>query len=133
VLLQPALAQDPRFAGNAQRTAHREALQALIVEAFSTLTADAVGVRLEAAQIAHAQVKDMAGLWAHPQLQARGRWREVETSAGSVATLLPPGSWDDGDPRLDAVPALGQHTAAILAELGVGADEITALRAAEAI
>jgi crotonobetainyl-CoA:carnitine CoA-transferase CaiB-like acyl-CoA transferase len=133
VLLQPALAQDPRFVGNAQRTAHRDALKALIVEAFSTLTAAEVGARLEAAQIANAQVNDMAGLWAHPQLQARQRWREVDTPAGAVPALLPPGSWDDGDPRLDAVPALGQHTAAILTELGVSADEISALRAAEVI
>ena len=133
VLLQPGLAQDPRFVGNAQRTAHREALKALIVEAFSAMTAEQVGARLEAAQIANAQVNDMAGLWAHPQLQARARWREVATPAGSVPALLPPGSWDDGDPRLDAVPALGQHTDAILAELGVSAGDIAALRAAEAI
>ncbi len=133
VLLQPALAQDPRFAGNAQRTANRDALKALIVEAFSALTAEQVGARLETAQIANAQVNDMAGLWAHPQLKARGRWREVETSAGAVPALLPPGSWQDGDPRLDAVPALGQHTDAILTELGVGAPEIAALRSAEAI
>jgi crotonobetainyl-CoA:carnitine CoA-transferase CaiB-like acyl-CoA transferase len=66
-------------------------------------------------------------------LQARQRWRQVQTPAGPVPSLLPPGSWGDGDPRLDAVPALGQHTDAILAELGVGADEREALRAAGAI
>ncbi len=133
VLLQPALAQDPRFVGNAQRTAHREALKTLIGLAFSTLTAEQVGARLEDAQIANAQVNDMTGLWAHPQLQARGRWREVTTSTGAVPALLPPGSWDDGDPRMDGVPALGQHTEAILTELGLSADDIAALRAAEAI
>ena len=133
VLQQPALAQDPRFVGNAKRSAQREPLRALIVEAFATLTAEQVSARLEAAQIASAEVRDMAGLWAHPQLAARGRWREVDTSAGPVPTLLPPGSWDDGDPRLDAVPALGQHTDAILAELGLDAAAIHALRAAEAI
>ncbi len=133
VLLQPALAQDPRFVGNAQRTAHRDALQAVIVEAFSALTAEQVGARLEAAQIANAQVNDMAGLWAHPQLQARGRWRQVDTPAGTVPALLPPGSWGDGDPRLDAVPALGQHTDAIMAELGVSDADVAALHAAKAI
>ncbi len=133
VLLQPALAQDERFTGNARRVTHREALRTLIVQAFAGMTAPQVAQRLEEAQIANAELRDMAGLWQHEQLAARGRWREVGTSAGPVSTLLPPGSWDDGDPRLDAVPALGQHTDAILAELGLDAADITALRAAEAI
>jgi crotonobetainyl-CoA:carnitine CoA-transferase CaiB-like acyl-CoA transferase len=133
VLLQPELAKDERFTGNARRVTHREPLRALIVQAFAGMTAPQVAQRLEEAQIANAELRDMAGLWQHEQLTARGRWREVGTSAGPVPTLLPPGSWDDGDPRLDAVPALGQHTDAILAELGLGAADITALRAAEAI
>jgi itaconate CoA-transferase len=89
--------------------------------------------RLEDAQIANAELRDMAGLWQHEQLAARGRWRQVDTSAGAVPTLLPPGSWTDGDPQLNAVPAVGQHSEAILAELGVDPDEIAALRAAQAI
>jgi crotonobetainyl-CoA:carnitine CoA-transferase CaiB-like acyl-CoA transferase len=133
VLQQPALADDERFAGNARRSANRDALRALIVDAFAGLSAAQVTERLDAAQIANAQVNDMAGLWAHPQLAARSRWREVGTPAGPVPALLPPGSWDDGDPRLDPVPALGQHTEAILAELGLDAAAIAALRAAEAI
>ncbi len=133
VLQQPALANDERFAGNAKRVTHREALRELIVQAFAGLTAVQVGTRLEEAQIANAELRDMAGLWKHEQLAARGRWREVDTSAGKVPTLLPPGSWEDGDPRLDAVPALGQHTDAILGELGLDTAAIAALRAAEAI
>jgi itaconate CoA-transferase len=133
VLLQPALARDPRFTGNAARVAQREALRTLIVEAFAGMTADQVSQRLEAAQIANAELRDMAGLWQHEQLAARGRWREVDTPAGPVPTLLPPGSWADGDPQLRAVPALGQHTDAILAELGMDAAAIAALRAAQAI
>jgi crotonobetainyl-CoA:carnitine CoA-transferase CaiB-like acyl-CoA transferase len=113
--------------------ANREVLRELIVQALSTLSAEQLATRLEDAQIANAQVNDMAGLWQHPQLAARGRWREVDTPQGRVPTLLPPGSWDDGDPRLDAVPALGQHTDAILAELGVDAAAIAALRAESAI
>jgi len=136
VLLQPALARDPRFAGNAQRLAHRDVLREIIVAAFASMTTEQVTARLEAAQIANAQVNDMAGLWRHPQLAARGRWREVATAAGPVPALLPPGSWgtpDDGEPRLDAVPALGQHTDAILAGLGLDAAAIAELRAAGAV
>ena len=133
VLLQPALATDERFVGNAKRSAHRDTLRALIVDAFAPLTAAQVAQRLEDAQIANAQVNDMAGLWAHPQLAARQRWREVATPAGSVPTLLPPGAGPGDEPRLDAVPALGQHTDAILAELGLDAAAIGALRAADAV
>ena len=133
VLRRPELAEDERFAGNAKRTAHREALRALIVEAFASLSAEQVQQRIEEAQIASAQVNDMAGLWAHEQLKARGRWREVGSPAGPLPALLPPGSWDDGDPVLEPVPALGAHTESILAELGVDAAGLTALREAQAI
>jgi crotonobetainyl-CoA:carnitine CoA-transferase CaiB-like acyl-CoA transferase len=133
VLQRPGLAKDERFAGNAKRVTHRDALRALIVDAFAPLTAEQVLVRIDDAQIANAQVNDMAGLWRHEQLKARSRWREVDSPAGPLPALLPPGSWDDGDPVLNAVPALGQHTDAILAELGVDAAGIAALRAAEAV
>jgi len=136
VLLQPALAKDARFLGNAKRAAQRDALHTLIVDAFAAMTCEQVVQRLQDAQIANAELRDMAGLWQHEQLAARGRWREVDTPAGPVPTLLPPGSWGPdhgGDPRLDAVPALGQHTDAVLRELGVSASEIAQLRAAEAI
>lgn len=133
VMQRPAVAKDERFIGNAQRVKHRDALRALIVEAFAGLSAEQVRERLDEAQIANAQVNDMAGLWAHPQLQARERWREVGSPAGPLPALLPPGAWDDGDPVMAPVPALGQHTDAILAELGVDADGIAALRAAQAI
>jgi crotonobetainyl-CoA:carnitine CoA-transferase CaiB-like acyl-CoA transferase len=133
VLLQPALAHDERFTGNAQRVKNRDALRALITQAFATMTVEQVTERLEQAQIANARVNDMAGLWAHEQLAARGRWREMDSPAGRLPTLLPPGSWDDGDPRLDAVPALGQHTDAILAELGLDAAAIAGLRADQAV
>ena len=133
VLKQPELAKDERFTGNAKRVTHREALRTLIVEAFSGLSAEQVLERVDDAQIANAQVNDMAGLWRHEQLKARSRWREVQSPAGPLPALLPPGSWDDGEPVLNAVPALGQHSDSILAELGVDAAGIAALRAAEAV
>ena len=132
VLAQPALAKDPRFAGNACRTAEREALHRLIVEAFAGLTTAEVQARLARAQIAHARVNSMAEVWAHPQLQARRRWREVDSPVGPLPALLPPGSWHE-EPRMDPVPALGRHTEAILAELGLTAAERDALRADNAI
>ena len=101
--------------------------------AFAGLTAKQVVERLDEAQIANAQVNDMHAVWQHPQLAARNRWREVSTAAGKVPALLPPGSWEEGDPRMDAVPALGQHTAPILADLGYSDSQIAALRAAGAL
>ncbi len=132
VLLQPALATDPRFSGNAKRVAARDALRALIVEAFAALTVPQVVERLEAAQIANARVNTMAEVWDHPQLAARGRWREVGSPAGPLPALLPPGSWTEG-PRMDPVPALGEHTDAILHEMGVSDAERDELRADGAI
>ena len=128
VLIQPALTLDERFASNAKRSASRESLSALIVEAFSSLTAEQVAARLDQAGIANAQVNTMAELWAHPQLKARNRWCDVDTPAGPIPALLPPGSWQHGAPRMDAVPALGQHTDAILEHFGYSAERIAELR-----
>lgn len=133
VLLQPALAREERFASNSRRSAARQELRQIIVDAFSGLTSDQVIERLDAAQIASANVNDMHAVWEHPQLKARKRWREVDTSAGRVPALLPPGSWEEAEPRMDAVPALGQHTDAILSSLGYDAAQIKALRDARAI
>lgn len=133
VLQRPEVATDPRFCSNAQRNANRAALQALILGVFAGLTAAQVVERLEAAGIANARVNDMADLWAHPQLQARQRWRTVGTPAGDVPALLPPGVNSAFDYRMDAVPAVGQHNAAILAALGWSAEQIDALQAQQPI
>ncbi|KQP15192.1 CaiB/BaiF CoA-transferase family protein [Pseudorhodoferax sp. Leaf267] len=133
VLRDAALAVDPRFASNAQRNANREALAARIDETFSTLSADQVLARLDEAQIANARMNDMAGLWAHPQLKARGRWLPVGSPAGDIPALLPPGRSNRWQPRMDAVPAVGQHTDALLREAGLDDAAIAALRAAGAV
>jgi crotonobetainyl-CoA:carnitine CoA-transferase CaiB-like acyl-CoA transferase len=110
------------------------ALRALIVEAFAGLRADEVLARLDLAQIANAQVNTMQEVWNHPQLAARRRWVDVDTAAGPVPALLPPGmDMADGGPRMDAVPALGAHTDAILRELGLDAGQVAALRAGGAV
>jgi crotonobetainyl-CoA:carnitine CoA-transferase CaiB-like acyl-CoA transferase len=133
VLLDPTVLTDERFSSNSKRSAARVELRALIVDAFSKLTAEQVVQRLDDAQIANARVNDMHDVWKHPQLQARKRWREIESPAGPIPALLPPGSWEEGEPRMDGVPALGQHTDAILSGLGYSQDEIASLRAAKAI
>ena len=135
VLQKPSLAIDERFDSNAKRTAARQALRGIIVQAFSAFTSEQVIARLDQAQIANAHVNDMQALWQHPQLRARQRWVQVETPAGPVPALLPAGTGvDDADPaRMDPVPALGQHTDAILAELGWGSAAVAQLRAQGAV
>ncbi len=120
VMLQPDMAQDPRFNSGVQRNANRQALAAEIDAVFSQLSADSVIERLEAAQIANARVNSLADVWAHPQLQARGRWRDVGSSAGPLPALLPPGRNSAFDYRMDPIPQVGEHTQAILQELGLG-------------
>ena len=119
VLDRADLADDPRFRGNAGRAGHRDMLEPIIAGALAALPTEAAMQRLDAAGIATARINDMAALWAHPQLAARGRWRDVGTPSGPLPGLLPV-SGEGWEPRLDPVPALGEHTEAILAELGRG-------------
>jgi itaconate CoA-transferase len=133
VLERPDLATDERFSSNSRRAGARDALRAIIIEAFSQLSAEEVIDRLEAAQIANARMNAMHDVWEHAQLKARRRWVDVDTPAGRLEALLPPGQPNGYPPRMDAVPALGEHTEAILAELGYDADAIARLRAEQAI
>ena len=118
VLERPALATDPRFDANAKRVEHRDALDAAIHEVFGTLTAEAIVERLERAGIANARMRSVVQFAAHPQLEARGRWREAPSSAGPIRMTIPPATIDGVEPRMDAIPDVGEQTDAILAELG---------------
>ncbi|MEO7941177.1 MAG: CaiB/BaiF CoA-transferase family protein [Burkholderiaceae bacterium] len=133
VLRKPELAADPDYASNAARNAARDRLRRLIEDCFASLDGVQVAQRLEQARIAHARVNDLADLWEHPQLRARGRWSAVDTERGPIAALIPPGFTSADAPRMDPVPALGQHTEAILAELGLSAGEIGLLRKQRAV
>jgi crotonobetainyl-CoA:carnitine CoA-transferase CaiB-like acyl-CoA transferase len=133
VLAQPELATDERFLSNSKRSAARDALREIIVRAFANLTAAQVMERLDKVGIANAQMNSMHDVWTHPQLQARERWGIVKTPAGDIPALLPPGLGNNFAPRMDAVPALGEHTEAILRELGYNAAQIDALQSAGAI
>ena len=128
VLQQPTLASDERFKANALRVANRDELRALILQAFRDLSAEQVIERLEQAQIANANVNGMPDVWEHPQLKARERWTAVDTSAGPIPALLPPASNTDFSPRMDRVPALGEHSSAILSQLGYAPDAIEQLQ-----
>ena len=133
VLKDAALATDPRFESNARRNEHRDALTAIILDVFGKLSTQQVVQRLDEAQIANARMNDMADLWAHPQLKARERWQAVGSPVGNIPALLPPGRSNAFDYRMDPVPGLGQHTEAILVELGQNNEAIAALRATGAI
>lgn len=133
VLQQPALAADPRFAANARRHENRAALEVIILQVFGKLTAAQVVERLDGAQIANARVNTMEEVWAHPQLAARRRWVEVDSPVGAIPALKPPGVTEAFDYRMDRIPALGEHSDAILRELGYAEGEIEALRASGSV
>jgi itaconate CoA-transferase len=128
VLKRPELATDKRFATNSKRSAERGTLHSIIVEIFAALSTEQVIARLEIAQIANARMNDMHDVWDHPQLRARARWSQIGTPAGMISALLPPGTTDYFSPRMDSVPALGQHTDSILTELGWRPADIERLR-----
>ena len=128
VLGCPELKHDPRFCGNALRSQHRAELNAVIDAVFSRCTATDIIARLDAAAIANARVNTMAEVWQHPQLAARHRWVSIDSPAGPLPALQPPGSSAAQPAYMGAVPALGADSDTILTELGFG-DQIAALRA----
>jgi crotonobetainyl-CoA:carnitine CoA-transferase CaiB-like acyl-CoA transferase len=129
VLGRPELGTDPAFATNAARVARRERTDELVGAALATLDTDEALARLEAAGIACARLRDLTELAEHPQLAARQRWREVGSPAGPLRALLPPITLPGGtEPRMGDVPALGEHTSAVLRAVGMTDDEIAALR-----
>jgi itaconate CoA-transferase len=133
VLQQPEVAIDLRFSSNAARNNYRAELRAIIDDVFAKLTAGQVTARLDEAQIANANLNDMHDVWNHVQLKARERWTEVGTPSGPVPALLPPGLPNTFVARMDPVPALGEHTDSILAELGYDAAGIEKLRGQHAV
>jgi itaconate CoA-transferase len=123
ILGQPALIEDARFATNTDRVAHDGELTLIIEAAFRALTVAEVEARLDAAGIANARLRTPAEFAAHPQLAARDRWRDIGTPGGPVRALLPPVTVAGRESAMGDIPALGEHTAAILAELGLAPDE----------
>ena len=124
VLQQPALAEDPRFQTNVLRVRHREALTEAIEAALMHLPSAEVLRRLETASIANARVNSIDEYLQHPQLAARDCWREIESPSGPIRALVPPVRLQDVEPAMGAVPALGQHSRAILEQLQFDRDTI---------
>ncbi len=126
---RPELTDDPRFATGSDRVAHREELNVIIAERFARDDAEELLKDLEAIGIACAGVNDIPAFLDHPVLAARDRWREVEVPGATVSALIPPADLAGLPARMDPVPAVGEHTEAILTELGRTPGEIAALRA----
>ncbi|WP_406358226.1 CaiB/BaiF CoA transferase family protein [Streptomyces sp. NBC_00658] len=133
VLDDPGLATDERFARNSARVAHRDTLEAVVARRFAELdTGEAVKL-LDRAGVANARLNSVSDLLDHPVLTGRDRWRQVGTPGGPVDALLPPATLGGVEPRMDPVPEAGEHTAAILSELGRTDAQIKELRAAGAV
>jgi itaconate CoA-transferase len=124
VLDAPELGDDPRFQTNAARVKHRPELHATIATVFAAASTEHLASRLERAGIAYARRNTLESFAAHPQLSERGRWRTVNVPGGPMRALLPPVQMEGVEPVMGDVPALGQHTDAILGELGFDAPVI---------
>ncbi len=119
VMQDSALASDPRFNSNSLRHENRHLLEAVILKVFARMTAAQVIEKLDQAQIANARMNSMADVWAHPQLQARKRWVDIDSPVGKLPALLPPGHSDAFEYTMGAIPGVGEHTEKILKEFGI--------------
>jgi crotonobetainyl-CoA:carnitine CoA-transferase CaiB-like acyl-CoA transferase len=133
VLSAPELARDERFADNPQRVANRVELTRMIERTFATMTVEDVVRRLDSTGIANGRLNDVHDFAAHEQLRARDRWRTIDTAAGRIDGLLPPTELGGEEPVMGALPEVGEHTSAILAELGYDRPTIDRMRERRAI
>lgn len=133
VLEQPALANDERFTSNSERVENRDDLHQEIEAILEELSSQEAIDRLDNAKIASARMRTVRDFLDHPQLEARGRWREVGSPAGPLRALLPPATMDGAEPVMAPIPTVGEHTDKILAELGYSDDAVASLRQSAAI
>jgi itaconate CoA-transferase len=129
VLRRAELAADPRFAANHLRVEHRDAMDAEIDRSFQTLSTAEVLARLDAAQIANARINSVEQFIVHPQLAGRDSWRQVQSPVGPLPALVPPVRMEGVEPAMRPIPTVGEHSAAILAELGFDAATISKWKA----
>ena len=128
VLETPGLVDDMHFATNSSRIEHRVELERILVERFASLSSEELIARLDRAQIANSRMNTVDELAEHPQLVDRGRWRTIGSPAGPLRALLPPVIMEAVEPVMNPVPAVGEHTDAILRELGIDEGTIAAWR-----
>jgi itaconate CoA-transferase len=128
VLKREDLADEERYRTNERRVRHREALHAIIDDVFAHLSLEEIIRRLETAGIAYARMNSVPEFLEHPQLDARGRWTEIGSEAGPLRALRPPVEMEGVEPVMGAVPALGEHTLAILGELGFDRETVATWR-----
>ena len=133
VLGQPALAGDGRFASNSERVANRDDLHEEIETILRNISSKEAVERLEDAKIANARMRTIGSFLDHPQLAARGRWRDFGSPVGPLRALLPPATMEGTEPVMAPIPAVGEHTDDILAELGYDEDAVSTLRGASAV
>ncbi|MBA3450644.1 MAG: CoA transferase, partial [Chloroflexia bacterium] len=123
----PEWESDERFTSSALRRVNRAALEGMIEETFASLPRAEVIRRLETADIPFGVVNEVAEFIAHPQLEARGRWREIDSPAGPLRGIVPPIDLEGMSPRMGAIPDVGEHTDEILIGLGYEQEEIVRL------
>jgi len=128
VIERPDLLADPRFSSNSGRVEHRAELDRAMTESFARRSATELIARLDAAQIANARMNDVREFLEHPQLEERGRWKDIDSPAGPIRALVPPFGFEDMAPRMEKIPSLGEHTDPILLELGIAQHVIDAWR-----
>jgi itaconate CoA-transferase len=133
ILKRPEVATDPRFDSNSKRVANGEDLRTIIEGVFQGSTADGIVEQLDAAQIANARMNTVQEFVDHPQLTARERWREVSSPVGPLRALIPPVTMQGVESFMGSIPDVGEHTDAILAELGYDEGATAALRREDTI
>lgn len=133
VLGQPALVRDERFGSNSERVANRDDLHREIEAILEGLSSEEAIGRLDAAKIANARMRTVRDFLDHPQLEARGRWREVGSPAGPLRALIPPVSMQGVESAMNPIPEVGEHTDAILEELDLDAGTVADLHESGAV
>jgi crotonobetainyl-CoA:carnitine CoA-transferase CaiB-like acyl-CoA transferase len=133
VLERPELATDPRFDTNSRRVENGKELDEAIDGAFKDLSSEEVISRLDGARIANARMRTVQEFLDHPQLEARDRWREVDSPVGPIRALVPPVTMQGVESVMEPIPEVGEHTDAILEELDLDPDAVGSLREAGAV
>ena len=133
VCRHPEWEDDSRFRSSELRRVNRQALESLIEDTFTPETRETIIDRLQAADIPFGESREIASFLEHPQLEARQRWRSVDSPAGPLKAILPPMDFDGRTACMGAIPAVGQHTDEILREIGYDAATIGSLRTDGAI